>query len=154
MLLGKRGVMSQEILTTQAIGKYASGNIDEAEALFRQVLDFDPLNAQALYFLGLIASTKGILDEACQLLYHATSLEPKNQDYSYSLAVALQENGKTKEAIDIYEKLPQMAESWNNLGNIYMSEGDFDKAFACFDKSLMINPKMIWSMVNKAICSR
>ena len=146
--------MTQEVLITQAIEQYARGNIDKAEALFRQVHAFEPLNAQAIYFLGLIASTKGILDEACRLLYQATMLEPKNQDYAYSLAVALQEDGKTKEAIDIYEKLPQMAESWNNLGNIHMTDGDFDKALTCFDKALSIDPKMVWSMVNKAILLR
>ena len=146
--------MSQEILILQAIGLYASGNMNEAEKLFRQVVAFEPTSAQALYFLGLIAMAKGIYEEACHLLYQATSLDPKNQDYSYSLAVALQEDGKIDEAIDIYKKLPEMAESWNNLGNIYMSDGNYEKALECFDNSLKINNKMVWSLTNKAILLR
>jgi len=146
--------MSQDILVTQAINDYAKGDFDKAETLFRQVLSMDPAHAQSLYFLGLIASGKGVFDEASRLLYQATLLEPNNADYAYSLAVVLQENNKEQEAVDIYKKLPNMPESWNNLGNIALSKNDFEQAFACFDKALELNPKMIWAMVNKAIVLR
>ena len=146
--------MPQDMLINQAISLYAQGNLNEAEDLFRQILSSDPTCGSSLYFLGLIAATKGIYDEASQLLYRATLIEPKNTDYAYSLATVLQENGKTKEAIEIYEKLPDMPEGWNNLGNIYMSENNFEKALECFDEALKRDPKMVWAMVNKSILLR
>ena len=146
--------MPQDILIKDAINLYAQGNLNESETLFRQILFSDPVNSQALYFLGLIAATKGIYDEASQLLYRATLIEPKNTDYLYSLATVLQESGKTKEAIEMYEKLPEMPESWNNLGNIYMADDDLKKALKCFDEALQRDPKMLWAMVNKSILLR
>ena len=146
--------MQQDILLSNAIGQYTSGHFDEAERLFRQVLDFDPAHGQALYFLGIIALSKGITDEACRLLFKANLSEPQNKDFLYSLAVALQEDGKVDEAIERYEKIADMAEAQNNMGNIYRQLDKLDKARKAFDKAIKINPNMIWAYVNKALLER
>lgn len=146
--------MNTELLFSKALTAYGTGNLDEAETLFREVLQMDPYNAGAFYFLGVIALTKGVLDEAVNLLYQATLLAPDNQDYQYSLAVALQEDGKLSEAAERYEKLTQMPEAFNNLGNIWRTKGLYDKAEQAFDKALSMNPKMLWAYVNKALLMR
>ena len=146
--------MNTELLFSKALTAYGTGNLDEAETLFREVLQMDPYNAGAFYFLGVIALTKGVLDEATNLLYQATLLAPNNQDYQYSLAVALQEDGKLSEAAERYEKLTQMPEAFNNLGNIWRAERLYDKAEQAFDKALSMDPKMLWAYVNKALLMR
>ncbi len=146
--------MNQNILLSNAIQSYASGQWDESEKLLRQVLDLIPNHPKALYFLGIIALSKGIMEEACHLLYTATLADPHNKDYQYSLAVALQESGKLDEAITRYEKIADMAESQNNLGNIYRMKSDLEKAREAFDNALKINPNMTWAYVNKAILER
>ena len=141
-------------MITKAINSYANGRLDEAESIFRQILQSTPCHPQALYFLGLIALDKGINDEACQLLYNATLADRNNKDYKYTLAVALQENGKIDEAIAIYEKISDMAEAQNNLGNIYRMKKDLQKARSAFDKAIALNEKMVWAYVNKALLER
>ena len=137
--------MNQQTLLSSAVQFYANGQVNEAEKLFRQILKNEPYLPQANYFLGLIALDKGIHNEACQLFYQATLVAPKNNDYQYSLAVALQECGKTNEAINIYEKLEDMPESLNNLGNIFRAKGDLKKARTCFDKALETDQNMLWA---------
>ena len=146
--------MQQDILLSSAIQSYSSGQFDQAERLFRQVLDLNPTEGQALYFLGIIALSKGIADEACRLLYEATLSEPQNKDFSYSLAVALQETSKLDEALNRYLKIADMPEAQNNMGNIYRQTGELEKASAAFDKAIQINPKMVWAYVNKALLER
>lgn len=150
----KETKMEQDTLLSSAIQSYASGKIEEAETLFRQVLDLKPTEGKALYFLGIIALSKGIADEACRLLYEATLAEPQNKDFMYSLGVALQESGKSDEALSKYEEIDDMPEAQNNMGNIYRQKGELDKARECFDKALEINPRMIWAYLNKALLER
>ena len=52
--------MQQDILLSNAIQCYVSAHFDEAEKLFRQILDLNPTHGQALYFLGIMALSKGI----------------------------------------------------------------------------------------------
>ena len=128
--------MSMEIVLKEAMRLYSSGNLDESEHLFREILENDPQNGDTLYFLGIIAMTRGIYSEALDFLYKATVLYPDNKDYTYSLAVALQETGHLEEAVRIYEKIPELPESQNNLGNLYRTQGNDEKAEAAFDKAL------------------
>ena len=146
--------MQQDILLSNAIQLSASGQFDEAEKMFRQILDLNPVHGQALYFLGIIALSKGVMDEACRLLYNACLSDPKNKDYSYSLAVALQESGKFDEALHRYEEIADMPEAQNNMGNIRRQKGELEKARTAFDKAIEINPKFVWAYVNKALLER
>ena len=124
------------------------------KSCFVRCWNFNPFDGKALYFLGIIALSKGITDEACRLLFKACLSEPQNKDFLYSLAVALQEDGKFDEAIARYEKIADMAEAQNNLGNLYRQIGKLDKSRAAFDKALQINPNMVWAYVNKALLER
>lgn len=146
--------MSMEMMMDQAVKLYATGHLDEAEQLFRQILDNDPTSGQALYFLGIIALGKGIAQEALDFLYKAKELYPSNNDYKYSLGVALQEAGHPEEALDIYKHLQTMPEAQNNMGNIYRAKGEMQKALAAFDKALELKPLMEWALVNKALLYR
>ena len=131
--------MSMEIILNQAINLYIQGELDEAERLFRQVYLDDQDSSDALYFLGLIALSKGITEEAVDFLYKAVSLCPHNEDYQYSYGVALQEKGWLDQAIDVYKKIPHLAQVQNNLGNIYLAKNDFDKALEHFEKAIFLS---------------
>ena len=146
--------MSTEIILKNAICLYAQGKFDDAENIFRHILSSEPDTHQAFYFLGLIAMEKSAYDVALDYLYRATTICPKNDDYRYTLGVALQESGRIKEAASIYKKLPDMAEAHNNLANIYRQEGKTKQALAHFDKALSLNPTMVYALLNKALLIR
>lgn len=146
--------MSTEIILKEAMRQYGNGDLDESERLFREILENTPQNGDALYFLGVIAMTRGVYAEALDFLYKATVLYPDNKDYTYSLGVALQETGHTEEAIRTYEKIADLPESQNNLGNLYRTLGELEKAETAFDKALQLDPQMTWAMLNKALLKR
>jgi len=146
--------MSMEIILNQAINLYAQGRLNEAEALFRQIYDDDMTNGDALYFLGLIALSKGVSDEAVDLLYKAVRLYPKNEDYRYSYAVALQERGFLDQAIDAYGEISHLAQAQNNLGNICLAKGELDKASEHFEKAIELDKDSPWPHLNKGLLER
>ncbi len=140
-----------EIIFQNALQFYKNGRLDEAEKLFKQILEIDPSHLESLYFLGVIAMDKGIFDIALDYLDKAHLLAPQNQDYTFSLAVALQETGHLNEALSYFKTIDNLPETQNCIGNIYRSLGDNQKALSAFNSALEKNPQFIWAIVNKAM---
>ena len=56
--------MSYELMFQKAVELQQNGALNEAEQLYRQILETAPQNADVLNLLGLIAQTKGLHSEA------------------------------------------------------------------------------------------
>ena len=76
---------------------------------------------------------------------HALQLDPSSSAVHNNLASALLENGKSKEAIDLYQKAlqidPEYAEAHFNLGMAYAGMDQLDVATAEFLTGLKFNPR-------------
>ena len=61
-----------------------------------------------------------------------------------SLGLILTEQGRSKEAIEIFTKLtqdyPELPEPYNNLAVIYASQGQYDRARAALEQSIRTHP--------------
>ncbi|MDE0165840.1 MAG: tetratricopeptide repeat protein [Bryobacterales bacterium] len=55
---------------------FRAGNYGAAEAQYREALERDPDNTQALYYLGLIQKRKGQLTEAAESFHKALAVQP------------------------------------------------------------------------------
>jgi tetratricopeptide (TPR) repeat protein len=71
-----------------------------------------------------------------------TDLLPPSPYHDLLLAFAYQEDGQTEKAEGLYRKLPQFAESWNNLGVILRSAGKDQEAKQAFEKALELDPTL------------
>lgn len=89
---------------------HQAGRLAEAEAVYRQILEAQPGNPDALSLLGLVAHQRGMNESAVELIERAHRL------------------GR-----------PQ-AFSWNSLGMAYLSLNRPDKAKHCFGKALKLQP--------------
>ncbi len=58
------------------------------------------------------------------------------------LAIAYQQGGDYRRAEETYRKLPQFAESWNNLGVLMKRRGQDDDARQAFRRALQIHPQL------------
>jgi Flp pilus assembly protein TadD len=62
----------------------------------------------------------------------------------YNLGNACQEEGRTAEAVEAYQKAlelkPSYAEALNNLGNIVTAQGNFSAALGFYERALVVNP--------------
>jgi tetratricopeptide (TPR) repeat protein len=95
-----------------ALEKHKSGDIDAAEALYQQILEYQPYDADVLNLLGVLALQRCNLGQAFALLQRAV------------------------------EANPNIAEIHNNLGQVLMHQGRSRAAAVCFKNSLKINPNL------------
>jgi hypothetical protein len=84
-----------ERLFQQAKALQAEGRLDEAEALYRRIVDDRP--AQVLARLGIIYRTTGRLEAAEATLREAFRLDPGHLELQHSLGMTLLQRGKYAE---------------------------------------------------------
>src|SRR5579859_5587106 len=77
-----------ESLYTLALSHHQSGELQQADALYRHILAINPDHVLALIMLGVLAHQVGRNDVAIQLLARAIQLDSKNPDAHNNLGVA------------------------------------------------------------------
>src|SRR5450830_867829 len=106
----------------QGLQHQEAGRIQEAEMLYRDVLQVQPNHPDALHLLGLIAQ-RARHPDAIGLLRRAIQVNPDNPVYHCSLAMAMHEFGRSEEAILSYQRALALdaknAEAHYNLGLLF-----------------------------------
>jgi tetratricopeptide (TPR) repeat protein len=100
------------LLTKLGVAEEGAGNADEAERLFRQVLQQNPDDFDANVHLGGVLYSKRNLDEARKFVAHALSLQPDSSFALYETALLESADGKTDEAVSHLEKVVQKSPDW------------------------------------------
>lgn len=112
-----------------ATGDY-KGAIDALQAA-DNLSDSDPL---VLNSLLLAQARLGRADDAVNTAGRLLALTPGQVDVNFLYASRLEVAGHTQKAIGAYEKLlaidPNHAPGLNNLANLHLAKGDFDKSVA------------------------
>lgn len=136
--------VSLEQAMQAALQHHQAGRLGEAERIYRQILAQQPNDAQALYYLGLIAHQVGRHAAAVDLVRRSIALWPDNAEAHYNLGIVLFENGLLAEAIAAYRQAialnPNNAEAHTNLGVALLDNGQSDEAIASFRRAIAINP--------------
>ena len=97
--------MSYDYMLQQAVALHDKGELDEAEKLYRQILEAVPDQPDVLNLLGLVAQEKGIHNEAVQLFYRAIKQKPDQAPYYFNLALSLRMLKKHLEALEYFDKV-------------------------------------------------
>lgn len=120
------------------------GQLKEAIELYRQSIDAYP-TAEAYTFLGWTYSFTGKYDEAIAECRKAIEVDPDFGNPYNDIGAYLIEKGRLEEAIPWLEKATQAKryESYcfphYNLGRVYESKGNWEKALACYRNALQSN---------------
>lgn len=129
-----------------AIQHHAAGRLHEAEQIYRQVLQVDPAQANAIHLLGLIAHQVGQHQVATQFIEAAIGLRPDVAEFHNDLGMARFFQGQIREAIESYQRAiqlkPAYAEVYTNLASAFELEGDLDAAIDHHHRALAINPQL------------
>jgi predicted O-linked N-acetylglucosamine transferase (SPINDLY family) len=137
------GSMSTTNAVQMAWGHQRAGRLQEAEAIYRQVLQIDPEHKDALHYLGLIAYQVGKNEIAAELIGKAIGVSP-SAGMCCNLGLVLQALGKLDAAIEQYRQAivyqPNNAEAHNNLANALMEQGKLDDAVQHYRNALSIKP--------------
>jgi tetratricopeptide (TPR) repeat protein len=99
---------------------YQAGDAAAAEEICRHLLEVDPLHAEAVYLLAVIALESGHADESYTLFEQAALIAPFNHVFVNALGEAHQTRGHTTDAMACFRQAialrPVYARSHNNLG--------------------------------------
>jgi Flp pilus assembly protein TadD len=113
---------------------------EKAEALYRQAIALDRRRASNHNNLGYNLLLQGRYGEATQAFQQTLALESDNKRTQNNLATAYILAGQVDKAMPYMEKTVGKAAAHNNLGYIYMSYGELDKAELEFREAMALNP--------------
>lgn len=150
----KRALSREELAANMQFGVrcHQAGDLEQAEAIYRQVLTHDPRHTDALHLLGVLAYHSGRLEEAEELINRAIKLSPKAALFHDSLGRLLMCQQKLPAAIKAYRTAlslnPQLASSCNDLGVALLAEGEIKEAAAWCRRAIELNPENAESRFN------
>lgn len=80
-----------------------AGRLEEAEAIYRQVLDNVPDHAASLHYLGIVRFKQGDVDDALALVKRSVDLRPRDANFLQNMGGMLKDLGRHAEAIGLLE---------------------------------------------------
>jgi Flp pilus assembly protein TadD len=124
-------------ITHDTIGRQ---NLSLAEPLYRKVLALQPDNPASYNNLGFNYLLQGRYAEAIPLFQQALLIDAKGSRAKNNLATAFLLNNEEAEALRLFESTLGKPAAYNNIGYLYMTQGNWDKAEKAFRKALELNP--------------
>lgn len=147
--------MSYDLLFQQALAAHEQGHFDEAEQIYRQILETAPENPDVLNLLGLVAQAKGIHNQAIELFYKAIKQAPKHAPFYFNLAISLAASGHDVEALDNLQKAcdiePDEKEIYNQQGLVLQKLKRITEAQQAFLKALQLDENYAEAKTNLAL---
>jgi protein O-GlcNAc transferase len=133
-------------LFQEGAGHHMAGRLEQAYAIYRQVIAAEPRHAGCHFNLGLLTARIGRSDLAVQYLEAAIGLQPGEARYQIQLGVILAGLGRGEEAVACYRAAlgldPASPEAHNNLANTLGQLGRLAEAEQHFRTALALDPAM------------
>jgi predicted O-linked N-acetylglucosamine transferase (SPINDLY family) len=131
---------------------YRAGQLPQAVVLYRQVLQVQPNQSEALHALGVIAAQSKHYEEAMTLIKQAILSNSAVPTFHNSLGNVFWLQKQLDEALECYQRAlslnPNLVEIYNNVGMIFGEQGKFAEAMACFQRVLAVHPKEVNALYN------
>jgi len=125
-----------------AVAHFNAGRLQEADTLYRQVVDRQPNNARALHMVGFVAHRRGLHDVAADWIHRAIAADPHEPEFRNNLGVVAAASGQNQQAIAAYREAlalrPDYPEAHCNLGAALQVEGLHDQAVAEYRSALAL----------------
>jgi tetratricopeptide (TPR) repeat protein len=128
----------------KAAEKIKQNDFDGSIALLTKLLEQDPKDPNALYFVGISYSRKKMYPEAIASLTEVTRLTPNFPAAYFELGLCYQQQEDLPNALENYQKNleldPSNTVSAYNSGLILFGQARIDEALTCFEKALSLKP--------------
>ncbi|MGZ5801955.1 MAG: tetratricopeptide repeat protein, partial [Burkholderiaceae bacterium] len=103
MIPAAPNMLSVDIALQEAIAHHLAGRLQEAEQLYRAVLQAQPTQAEANHNLGIVLRQTGQDTAALRYLQAALTSNPTEEQYALSYADVLLVTGQAGEALNILQ---------------------------------------------------
>jgi tetratricopeptide (TPR) repeat protein len=145
-------------LLSQAQAAHQAGRLEEARALYEQVLAADPRQPEALHLLGYLWFQKGDAGRALDLIGRAVALQPSNPGYRYNRGLILQQSGRLDDAAAEFQAVAALQPSdlgaWESLGETLLALGRAEPALAAYDRAIALRPGSAVLHSNRGVALR
>jgi tetratricopeptide (TPR) repeat protein len=141
------------------MNRHQTGQLQEAESIYRQILALKPNDPDALHLLGVLAQQCGHSQAAVDLIQKSLAVTPANSAALTNLGEALRVLGRHDQAIAALQKSLEIRvspEAIGNLGIVYADIGKTDQAIECYQKALAItaNQPRVLNNLGNALLSK
>jgi predicted O-linked N-acetylglucosamine transferase (SPINDLY family) len=123
---------------------HQQGELQQAETIYRQVLEVEPDNLDALHLLGVIAAQTLHYDAAIELFNQAIQLNDTVPSVYNSLGSVFGNQNLFAEAASYYQKALALdskdADLYSNLAYAWRAQGKLEEALACYQQALLLQP--------------
>jgi len=146
-----------------ALDLHQGGRLDEAETLYRRILDAMPEQGDALHLLGVLRAQRGDAAQAVALLRRAVAVRPEADAVQGNLGKACRLAGDAAGALDAFGRAARLApdnaehaagvadaELWNERGIALHRAGRIAGAEAAFRRALALVPEFAAAANNLA----
>jgi tetratricopeptide (TPR) repeat protein len=135
---------SSESRFSAALAAHGAGRLDEAQAVYRDLIEHDPAHADALHYLGVALHQQGDHRGALELMDRALRQAPGDAICWSNRALAARALGETRDAVhNLREALrlhPGFADAHNNLALALRDIGDMEGAVRHCRAALALDP--------------
>lgn len=141
-------------LLTQGVAAHQAGRLDEAQTLYRRIIESDPGHADAWHLLGVAAYQNGQGEEAVARIRQALALKPDFAEAHSNLGNAFLALGHLAEA-EICGRTalmvaPALPLALNNLSLVLRTRGQIEEAERCCRRALALDPDYLDARCNLA----
>jgi predicted O-linked N-acetylglucosamine transferase (SPINDLY family) len=147
------GISKVDLLLQKATIHHKDGQLPQAEAFYRQILQISPQHSDALHLLGMIATQVGQNKIALDLIDRAIEANPAFAQAYCSRGNALFLLMRYPAAMESYDKAihldPAQAEAHHNRGAALNAMKQPEEALQSYTEALRLNPDYV-----EAHCSR
>lgn len=131
-----------------------SGRLDQAEAIYKELLKGNPEHADAWHLMGLLHHERGALAAANECLKKAVALNGSAPDFQTNLGVVLKLQGDLEGAEKAQRRAlelrPDHSSALNNLANILLISGREEEAEETYSTAIRGHPNYPEAWRNRA----
>ena len=142
-------------LLQEALALHRRGAVAEAAARYAEVLRADPANADAHYYLGLMACQGGRFAEGAELACRSLSSDPQHVRAHVLLGRALSALGRHEEALDNLQRAimlaPELAEAHSHCADVFSDLGRHREAVESYDRAVFLAPDAVEDWCNRGL---
>jgi predicted TPR repeat methyltransferase len=137
-----------------AMARHREGQLEEAEQMYRQALQWQPDQSDAYHLLGMLAAQFDRTDEALPLFERAIALNPAVPEYHANYGNALVLAARIDDAETAFARAialrADFPEALMNLATVRRNRGDLDGAEQLLHRALALRPDWPSAQLNLA----